>query len=99
MSDSTFQFSVVACSCCGHIDEGSFSLIPEMQTSMSVLITMEAVIMTAPTPQAAIPVSAIQGMSCKTLKSVCVSSRNEIQTSCLHIKHIIKACIHIIHVD
>ena len=38
---------------------------PDLQTLMSVLLTTEAVIMTAPTPQAATYASAIQDISCR----------------------------------
>ena len=39
--------------------------LPEMQTLTSVLITMEAVIMTASTPQVVTYASVIKGMSCR----------------------------------
>ena len=45
----------------------------ELQTSTSVLIKMEAVIMTASTPRAAIPVSVIMGTSCMTTRNARVS--------------------------
>ena len=53
--------------------------LPTLQTLTSVLLTMEAVTMTAPTPQAATYVSAIRDMSCMwTSKCACVSLTNRI---------------------
>ena len=50
-----------------------------LQILMSVLLTMEAVSITAPTPLAAIDVSAIQGMRCMASECAYVSLTNDLK--------------------